>query len=37
MDTRILGTDLAVSALGFGCMGLDFSYAHKLTKREGAP
>jgi aryl-alcohol dehydrogenase-like predicted oxidoreductase len=35
MKTRILGKDLEVSALGFGCMGLDFSYAHKLTKEEG--
>ncbi|WP_288758750.1 aldo/keto reductase [uncultured Brevundimonas sp.] len=24
-----------VSALGFGCMGLDFGYAHKVTKAEG--
>ncbi|MFT4077110.1 MAG: aldo/keto reductase [Asticcacaulis sp.] len=30
MQTRKLGTQgLEVSALGFGCMGLDFSYGHK--------
>jgi aryl-alcohol dehydrogenase-like predicted oxidoreductase len=35
MKTRILGKRLEVSALGFGCMGLDFSYAHELAKEEG--
>lgn len=36
MKTRKLGkSGLEVSALGFGCMGLDFSYGHKLTKAEG--
>lgn len=30
MDKRILGKDLSVSALGFGCMGLNFSYGHSL-------
>jgi aryl-alcohol dehydrogenase-like predicted oxidoreductase len=36
MKTRILGkTGLEVSALGFGCMGLDFGYASKLSKQEG--
>ncbi|QJU56977.1 aldo/keto reductase [Sphingomonas sp. AP4-R1] len=35
MDTRTLGKDLTVSALGFGCMGLDFSYGHKLSKEDG--
>ena len=36
MKTRKLGTSgLEVSAIGFGSMGLDFSYAHKLTKEEG--
>ncbi|MBR7896924.1 aldo/keto reductase [Burkholderia multivorans] len=36
MKTRKLGTSgLEVSAIGFGCMGLDFSYAHKLSKEEG--
>ena len=35
MDTRTLGKDLTVSAIGFGCMGLDFGYATKVTKEEG--
>ncbi|PWR23077.1 aldo/keto reductase [Zavarzinia compransoris] len=36
MQTRVLGkSGLAVSALGFGCMGLDFSYGHKVTRQEG--
>jgi aryl-alcohol dehydrogenase-like predicted oxidoreductase len=36
MKKRILGkTGLEVSALGFGCMGLDFGYGHKLTKQQG--
>ncbi|MCJ2131001.1 aldo/keto reductase [Methylobacterium sp. E-045] len=36
MKTRTLGTGgLEVSALGFGCMGLDFGYATKVTKAEG--
>ncbi|TCR00496.1 aldo/keto reductase [Neorhizobium sp. JUb45] len=36
MKKRILGTSgLEVSALGFGCMGLDFGYASKLSKQEG--
>lgn len=36
MKTRQLGTSgLHVSALGFGCMGLDFSYGHKLSRDEG--
>ncbi|WP_127090543.1 aldo/keto reductase [Aquabacter cavernae] len=36
MQKRILGTDgLEVSALGFGCMGLDFGYATKVTRPEG--
>jgi aryl-alcohol dehydrogenase-like predicted oxidoreductase len=36
MQKRQLGTNgLEVSALGFGCMGLDFSYGHKLKKEEG--
>ncbi len=34
MKQRMLGT-LAVSEIGFGCMGLDFSYAHRLTRNEG--
>ncbi|WP_034995543.1 aldo/keto reductase [Beijerinckia mobilis] len=36
MQKRRLGSSgLEVSALGFGCMGLDFSYGHRLTKDEG--
>jgi aryl-alcohol dehydrogenase-like predicted oxidoreductase len=36
MKTRILGrSGLEVSALGFGCMGLDFGYATKVSKDEG--
>jgi aryl-alcohol dehydrogenase-like predicted oxidoreductase len=36
MQKRILGKNgLEVSALGFGCMGLNFSYGHSLTKEDG--
>ena len=36
MRKRVLGTmGLEVSALGFGCMGLDFGYANKVSKEEG--
>ncbi|AYD02631.1 aldo/keto reductase [Neorhizobium sp. NCHU2750] len=36
MKKRILGkSGLEVSALGFGCMGLDFGYAAKVSKQEG--
>lgn len=36
MKTRTLGKDgLRVSAIGYGCMGLDFGYAHKVTRAEG--
>lgn len=36
MKTRTLGTSgLEVSAIGFGCMGLDFGYATKVSKAEG--
>ncbi|EGD57850.1 aldo/keto reductase [Novosphingobium nitrogenifigens DSM 19370] len=36
MKTRTLGKDgLRVSAIGYGCMGLDFGYAHKVTRDEG--
>lgn len=36
MKTRQLGqSGISVSALGFGCMGLDFGYAHKLGREEG--
>jgi aryl-alcohol dehydrogenase-like predicted oxidoreductase len=35
MKTRTLGkTGLEVSALGFGCMGLNFSYDHALSHQE---
>lgn len=35
MEKRILGNQgLKVSALGFGCMGLNFSYSHSITKRD---
>ncbi len=32
MKTRTLGRSLEVSAVGFGCMGLNFSYGHTLEK-----
>jgi aryl-alcohol dehydrogenase-like predicted oxidoreductase len=32
MQTRTLGQGLEVSALGFGCMGLNHGYAHKLDE-----
>jgi len=36
MQKRILGKNgLEVSALGYGCMGLDFGYANKISKQEG--
>ena len=35
MKTRKLGQGLTVSALGFGCMGLDFSYGHRISHEEG--
>jgi aryl-alcohol dehydrogenase-like predicted oxidoreductase len=36
MKTRTLGTNgLTVSAMGFGCMGIDFGYSHKLSKEDG--
>ena len=36
MKKRTLGkTGLEVSALGFGCMGLDFGYASKVSKQDG--
>lgn len=35
METRKLGNQgLEVSALGLGCMGLDFSYSHSLDKKD---
>jgi aryl-alcohol dehydrogenase-like predicted oxidoreductase len=36
MQKRTLGTSgLEVSAIGFGCMGLNFSYGHALSEQEG--
>ena len=36
MKKRVLGkSGLEVSALGFGCMGLNFSYGHALSKADG--
>ncbi|MGF6256947.1 aldo/keto reductase [Ensifer sp. LBL] len=36
MKKRILGkAGLEVSTLGFGCMGLDFGYASKVSRQEG--
>ena len=35
MQTRKLGNSgLEVSALGFGCMGLNFSYGHSISPDE---
>lgn len=36
MKKRMLGrSGLEVSAIGFGCMGIDFSYGHKLDAKAG--
>jgi aryl-alcohol dehydrogenase-like predicted oxidoreductase len=35
MQTRKLGQGLEVSAVGFGCMGLNFSYGTGVSKEEG--
>ena len=36
MQKRVLGkSGLEVSAIGFGCMGLNFSYGHALSKEDG--
>ena len=36
MEKRTLGTGgLEVSAIGYGCMGLSFSYGTPLTREEG--
>src|SRR4051794_4723814 len=35
MKKRVLGQNLEVSAIGFGCMGLNFGYATSITKEEG--
>jgi aryl-alcohol dehydrogenase-like predicted oxidoreductase len=35
MERRKLGkSSLEVSAIGFGCMGLNFGYGHALSKEE---
>jgi aryl-alcohol dehydrogenase-like predicted oxidoreductase len=35
MQKRKLGrSNLEVSAIGFGCMGLNFAYSHKLEKKD---
>jgi aryl-alcohol dehydrogenase-like predicted oxidoreductase len=34
MQTRTIGA-LTVSKIGFGCMGIDFGYSHKLSKEDG--
>jgi len=35
MNKRFLGkSGLQVSAIGFGCMGLDYAYSNKLTKQD---
>ncbi|MCA6332955.1 MAG: aldo/keto reductase, partial [Phenylobacterium sp.] len=34
MKMRSLG-GLTVSEIGFGCMGLDFSYGHRISHVEG--
>src|SRR5574337_1950434 len=35
MKTRTLGNGLEVSALGLGCMGLNFGYGKAVSKEEG--
>lgn len=34
METRKLGQDLSVSALGYGCMGLSRAYGEALDEKE---
>jgi len=36
MQKRILGSGLEVSAIGYGCMGLDFAYGSKLGSAESS-
>lgn len=36
METRKLGQDLSVSALGYGCMGLSHAYGEALDEKEGS-
>jgi aryl-alcohol dehydrogenase-like predicted oxidoreductase len=35
MQKRTLGQGLEVSSIGFGCMGLNFSYGHAVSEDEG--
>jgi aryl-alcohol dehydrogenase-like predicted oxidoreductase len=35
MKKRVLGQGLEVSAIGFGCMGLNFGYGHAVETEEG--
>jgi aryl-alcohol dehydrogenase-like predicted oxidoreductase len=35
MQKRKLGKSLEVSAIGLGCMGINFSYGHALSNKEG--
>lgn len=34
MHTRILGKDLLVSAVGFGCMGISHAYGEPMEKKD---